>query len=92
MPPASSMGQVTVTFNGRTYSLLCADGEETRLIELAEFVKRCAEALVEEFGQIGDDRVLLMAALTLADELMPAQPASVPADGAMRVRARNTGC
>ena len=73
------MGQVTVTLNGRTYSLQCADGEEGRLIQLAGLVKRRADAVVEEFGQVGDDRVLLMAALMIADELLPAQP--VPVSG-----------
>ena len=63
------MGQVTVTLNGRTYRLRCGDGEEARLFALAEHVRGKVESLLGEFGQIGDDRLLLMAALLVTDEL-----------------------
>jgi cell division protein ZapA len=62
------MGQVSVTLNGRTYRLRCGEGEEARLIELAAFVRSRVEALAAEFGQVGDDRLLLMAAIMIADE------------------------
>ena len=63
------MGQVTVTLNGRTYRLRCENGEEQRLLALAEHVKGKIDWLVGEFGQIGDDRLLLMASLLVTDEL-----------------------
>jgi cell division protein ZapA len=63
------MGQVSVTLNGRTYRLACEEGEEERLLELATHVKERVEDLTLEFGQVGDDRLLLMAALLVADEL-----------------------
>lgn len=66
------MGQVTVTLNGRTYRLRCEDGEEQRLLALSEHVKEKVEQLIREFGQIGDDRLLLMASLLLTDELFEA--------------------
>ncbi len=83
MLPACSMGQVSVTLNGRTYSLRCTDGEEARLIELATYVKVRAEALAQEFGQVGDDRVLLMAAIMIADELWLARSGQDPGSGAV---------
>jgi len=67
------VGQIAVTVNGRTYSLRCGDGEEERLLALAAHVKQRVEALVVEFGQIGDDRLLLMAALMITDELFDAR-------------------
>lgn len=71
------MGQVAVTINGRTYAVQCMDGEEARLVELADYVKGRADALAEEFqsdgGLIGDDRLLLLTALLLADELWEAR-------------------
>jgi cell division protein ZapA len=71
------MGQVAVTINGRTYAVQCADGEEARLAELADYVRRRADALAEEFqsdrGPIGDDRLLVLTALLLADELWEAR-------------------
>ena len=71
------MGQVSVTLNGRTYTMRCDDGEEARLIQLATYVKQRVEVVAQEFGEVGDDRVLLMAAMLIADELMLAR-----ADGA----------
>ncbi len=62
------MGQVAITLNGRTYKLECDDGEEQQLLGLAESVGRQIEALKGKFGQIGDDRLMLMAALMIADE------------------------
>lgn len=80
------MGQVAVTINGRTYTLRCTDGEEARLIELAGYVKDRADALAEEFrsdtGLMSDDRLLLLAAILIADELWEARdalPAPAPA-------------
>lgn len=63
------MGQVSVTLNSRSYRLACEDGEEERLVELATHVKERVDALTMEFGQVGDERLLLMAALLIADEL-----------------------
>ncbi len=63
------MGQVSVTLNSRTYRLACEDGEEARLVELATHVKERVEQLTLEFGQVGDERLLLMTAILIADEL-----------------------
>ena len=69
------MGQVTVTFNGRTYRLTCGDGEESRLVDLADYFNRKIEELVAEFGHPGDDRLTVMAALLITDELFEAREA-----------------
>lgn len=63
------MGQVTVTLNGRTYRLHCGDGEEKRVQQLARHVAAKMETLVDEFGGSGHDRLLVMTALLVADEL-----------------------
>lgn len=63
------MGQVTVIVNGRTYRLACGDGEEGRLVDLAEHVRQRIDDLSYEFGHAGDDRLLLMATLMITDEL-----------------------
>jgi cell division protein ZapA len=67
------MGQVTVTLNGRTYRLRCGEGEEARLFALTEHLRGKVDQLLGEFGQIGDDRLLLMAALLVCDELFDAR-------------------
>jgi len=63
------MGQVSVTLNGRTYRLECGEGEEAHLIELAEYLSTYVDVMKRKFGQIGDDRLILMAALHVTDEL-----------------------
>jgi cell division protein ZapA len=63
------MAQVTVTVNNKSYTLACDDGEEKHLTELAgEVDKRVAE-LAGDTGQSNEARLLLMAGLTLADDL-----------------------
>lgn len=67
------MGHVTVTVNGRTFRLRCGDGEEPRLLELAAQVRDRVDRLALEFGQIGDERLSVMAAILITDELMDAR-------------------
>jgi cell division protein ZapA len=63
------MGQISVTLNGRTCRLECGEGEEAHLIELAEYLGTHVEDMKRKFGQIGDDRLILMASLVALDEL-----------------------
>lgn len=63
------MGEVSVTLNGRTYRLECGEGEETHLIALAEYLGSHVDTMKRKFGQVGDDRLILMASLLVTDEL-----------------------
>jgi cell division protein ZapA len=63
------MGQVTVVLNGRTYRLECGEGEESHLIALAAYLGTHIEDMKRKFGQVGDDRLILMASLLVTDEL-----------------------
>jgi cell division protein ZapA len=69
------VGHVAVTLNGRTYKLDCDPGEEQRFVALAGHVKHHMDALTAKFGKVGDERLLLLAALTIADELFEARDA-----------------
>ena len=62
------MAEVTITLNGRTYRLECDDGEEEHLLSLSDKVGERLRSLQKQFGQVGDDRLLLMTALMIADE------------------------
>jgi cell division protein ZapA len=62
------MAQVSVTISGKTYRMACDDGEEPRLIALAERLNRSVEQLRARFGDIGDQRLTVMAAITIADQ------------------------
>ena len=63
------MGKVTVEINGHAYDFTCDDGQEHRLLEMAQLVSRRVEELAASLGQIGEPRLLVMTALLLADEL-----------------------
>ena len=63
------MPQVSVTINGRQFRMACEDGEEPHLLQLAEDLDQRISRLRTRFGEIGDTRLTVMAALTLADEL-----------------------
>jgi cell division protein ZapA len=60
---------VNVMVNGRAYTLACDDGEEDHLKELAGLVDEKVRELLGSVGQVGDQRLLLMASLLMADEL-----------------------
>ena len=62
------MPLVNVMINGRAYTIACDDGEETHLKELATHVDNKAREVLGSVGQVGETRMLLMAALLLADE------------------------
>ena len=63
------MTQVSVTINGRQFRMACEDGQEVHLMNLARELDARIGALRSKFGEIGDTRLTVMAALTIADEL-----------------------
>lgn len=92
------MGQVAISLNGRSFRFVCGDGEEQRISALAAYVRSKLDQLGHEHGRAGDDRLLVMAALMIADELFDAReiadvefhPAPVPgASGPQRQSAPN---
>ncbi|MBI3705656.1 MAG: cell division protein ZapA, partial [Rhizobiales bacterium] len=66
------MAQVNATIAGRQFRLACEDGQEDHLQTLAKDIDRRIIDLRAKFGEIGDTRLTVMAALTVADELSEA--------------------
>jgi cell division protein ZapA len=66
------MAQVSVTINGRQFRMACEDGQEGHLLELARELDSRISGLRTKFGEIGDTRLTVMAAITVADELAEA--------------------
>lgn len=66
------MAQVAVRINGRHYQVACEDGQEAHLQKLAAYIDERVAELVRDVGQVGDARLLVMAALLIADELADA--------------------
>lgn len=63
------MAQVEITVNERSYKVMCDDGQEGRLRQLAGYFDRHVTQLARELGQIGEARLILLTALTVCDEL-----------------------
>jgi cell division protein ZapA len=70
---ARAMSQVSVTIDGRKYRLACNEGEEARLESLAGMIDEKIGEMRTAFGEIGDQRLVIMAALTIADNLAEAR-------------------
>ena len=66
------MNHINVTINGRQYRMACEEGQEMRLLKLAESLESRVTELRGKFGEIGDARLTVMAALTVCDELLDA--------------------
>ena len=67
------MSHITVTINGRSYRMACDDGEEERLAALAERFDGAIEELRGAFGEIGDQRLTVMAGIRVTDSLVEAE-------------------
>jgi cell division protein ZapA len=66
------MSQVIATIAGRQFRLACEDGQEDHLQALAKDIDQRIIDLRRKFGEIGDTRLTVMAALMVADELAEA--------------------
>jgi cell division protein ZapA len=63
------MAQVTIRINGYAYTVGCEDGQETHLEQMAADIEQRISSIKAIGGQSGEARLLMLAALLLADEL-----------------------
>ena len=66
------MAQVTLRINGYAYTLGCQDGEEDHLHAMAAEVDKRIDSVKASAGPSGEARMLVIAALLMADELFEA--------------------
>lgn len=75
------MAKADIRIRGRTFSIACTPGQEMRVQRLGEQLDVRLASISSAVGDIGDDRLLLIAALALLDELDAArQSAPSPPD------------
>ena len=67
------MPEVNVEINGRKYRMACEEGQETHLLGLADRFNGHIEAFKGTFGEIGDNRLTVMAGIAVLDELAEAE-------------------
>lgn len=79
------MGQVTVRVGGYAHPVSCQDGQEDHLMRMAAEVDRRINTLRAMGMQFGETRMLLLAALQLADETadLTAEVGALKAGGAV---------
>ena len=65
---------VPITIAGRTYEIACEAGQEAMLTSLSQDVDRRARDLLKAVGPVADTKLLVMVALTLADDLHDGKP------------------
>jgi cell division protein ZapA len=63
------MSDVTIEINGRAYQIACEDGQEDHLQRLAESLEKRLQHVASTVGQVGQERLLVMVGLLIADEL-----------------------
>ena len=67
------MPEVNVEINGRKYRMACEEGQQQHLIGLAERFNTHVEGLKGAVGEIGDNRLTVMAGIAVVDELAEAE-------------------
>ena len=72
------MSQISLTVHGRSYQVTCDDGQESHLLKLAEHIDGKMRELEGSVGQLGEQRLLFMTCLLIADELLVAIRRSRP--------------
>ncbi|MEX1251497.1 MAG: cell division protein ZapA [Hyphomonas sp.] len=63
------MAKADISLRGRNFSIACAPGQEQRVQRLAEQLDARIGQIASAVGDIGDERLLLITALSLLDEL-----------------------
>jgi cell division protein ZapA len=62
-----------LSINGRSYLISCDDGQEAHLKRLGAFLDEKMTDLATAVGNVGEARLLVMAALLISDELFEAR-------------------
>lgn len=66
------MPSVSVMINGKSYRMACDEGQEQHLLDLGATLNEAIDDLRGAFGEIGDQRLIVMAAISMADSVAEA--------------------
>ena len=80
------MPEVVVEINDRKYRMACEEGQEAHVMSLAERFNRQVDRFKDGFGEVGDNRLTVMAGIALMDELENVK--SLPCTGRISSRSR----
>ena len=63
------MADVSLTINGRNYSISCDDGQERRVMELGSFIDKRLREIARGAGAVSEQHLFVLTSLLMADEL-----------------------
>jgi len=63
------MAQVSIVIRGRSYQIVCEDGQEAHLARLGRYLDKRAEEIIKSGASVSDHMLLMMVSLLVADEL-----------------------
>ena len=78
------MAQVSINVNGRAYRLACEDGEEDHVTQLGARFNSAIDELRGALGEIGDQRLMVMAGILMTDRLDDAERRLKRSEGEIR--------
>lgn len=67
------MAQVIITINDREYPIACENGQEARIMQLAQILNQKAQMLKSFSGKISENMLLAMIGILVADDLFEAR-------------------
>ncbi|OFX11961.1 MAG: hypothetical protein A2516_02730 [Alphaproteobacteria bacterium RIFOXYD12_FULL_60_8] len=83
------MAQVTLNIQGRSYTIVCDDGQEAHLTRLGRYLDSRAKELTAAIGQVNESLLLVMVSLLVADELSDAYGELEHYQGPLRTGAKS---
>ena len=78
------MPEVNIIINNREHKIACSAGEEERVKELASLLNNEVISIADNLGQIGDVKLMVLAAITILDKNQDA------IEGAIKIINNNT--
>ena len=67
------MAEVTIYINGRSYDITCDNGQEGRVVDLANYIDQKLQEISQSGGSYNDAHLVVLTALVLTDELFDLQ-------------------
>ncbi len=63
------MAEMTISVNSRPFQVMCRDGDEAQVLQLAEDFATHVAAIKKDNASAGDSHLMVLAGLTLCSEL-----------------------
>lgn len=73
------MAEVTIYINGRSYDISCDNGQEGRIVDLANYIDQRLQSISRAGAAYNDAHLQVLTSLVLADELFDARSGAAPA-------------